>query len=67
MFLKPKAGLVVRDPVTKFPLPVEGREVALSSYWERRIRAGDVEPVPTPAAKTIGSTALAAPSEETEP
>ena len=47
MRVKPKAGLVVRDPVTKFSLPPEGREVQPSAYWLRRLTAGDVVPVET--------------------
>lgn len=43
MFVKPAPGLLVRDPVTKFPLPAEGREVQPTSYWMRRIASGDVE------------------------
>ena len=50
MFVKPVAGVVVRDPISKLPLPAEGREVASSSYWLRRIQGGDVELV-TPAAE----------------
>lgn len=50
MFLKPKPGLVVRDPVTKFPLPAEGRDVQMTSYWQRRLDSGDVEVPPPPAA-----------------
>jgi hypothetical protein len=49
MFVKPAPGLLVRDPTTKFPLPPEGREVVLSSYWQRRLKDGDVVPVPPPA------------------
>lgn len=53
MFLKPKPGLVVRDPVTKFPLPAEGREVQPTSYWMRRVAAGDVELVEAPVESTL--------------
>lgn len=42
MFVKPKIGLVVRDPVSKRPLAAEGGEVAQSGYWMRRLRDGDV-------------------------
>ena len=58
MFVKPAPGLVVRDPVTKFPLPAEGREVQLSSYWQRRLNSGDVVAIPSPAPLTLGSVAL---------
>lgn len=43
MYVKPAPGLIVRDPVTKFPLPAAGREVQPTSYWLRRVAAGDVE------------------------
>lgn len=42
MFVKPKAGLIVRDPITKRPLLPEGREVPADGYWLRRLRSGDV-------------------------
>jgi len=59
MFVKPAPGLQVRDPVTKFPLPPEGREVQPTSYWLRRVASGDVE-LTEPAAPVSQS-------EETEP
>lgn len=38
-----RPGLVVVDPDHGgLPLPPEGREVALSSYWIRRLGDGDV-------------------------
>lgn len=40
--LKPAAGLLVRHPETLQPLPKEGAEVVHSSYWLRRLAAGDV-------------------------
>lgn len=53
IFLVPRAGYIVRDPETKKPLPAEGMEVERSSYWVRRIQAGDVSivviPKPRPA------------------
>jgi hypothetical protein len=42
MFVKPKPGLVVRDPISKRPLPAEGAEVPAEGYWLRRLRSGDV-------------------------
>lgn len=42
MFVKPKPGLIVRDPRSKRPIPPEGREVPAESYWLRRLRSGDV-------------------------
>jgi hypothetical protein len=41
-FLKPKKGLLVRDPVTGRALPAEGAEKPLSPYWLRRIKDGSV-------------------------
>lgn len=56
IFLVPRPGYIVRDPETKKPLPAEGMEVEKSSYWVRRIQAGDVSIVviskPKPARKT---------------
>lgn len=53
IFLVPRPGYIVRDPETKKPLPAEGMEVERSSYWVRRIQAGDVSivviPKPRPA------------------
>lgn len=42
--LKPaRPGLIVSDPEHgNLPLPPEGREVGLSSYWFRRLEDGDV-------------------------
>ncbi|WP_188260868.1 DUF2635 domain-containing protein [Azospirillum tabaci] len=42
MFVKPKAGLLVRDPVTGEPLPSAGREVPEDQYWMRRLQDGDI-------------------------
>jgi hypothetical protein len=52
MFIKPKPGVLVRDPISKQLLPPEGRNVEQSGFWLRRIREGGVEvvtPVPAPA------------------
>ena len=40
--LIPKNGLIVRDPITKRPIPIEGIEVNLDRFWRRRIADGDV-------------------------
>jgi len=55
MRIKPKTPrTIVRDPITKLPLPAKGRNVPNNSYWRRRIKAGDVllipdiEPAPLP-------------------
>lgn len=42
MRVMPKPGFVVRDPVTRAPLPPEGRDVPDTDYWQRRLRDGDV-------------------------
>ena len=42
MFVKPKTGSQVRDPVTKRHLPSEGKEVPSTTYWVRRLADGDV-------------------------
>ncbi|HEY2010532.1 MAG TPA: DUF2635 domain-containing protein [Rhizomicrobium sp.] len=61
MFVKPNAGLKVRDPVMRDFLPAEGREVDDHDlYWHRRLRDKDVllaapaqpSPVKTDAAET---------------
>lgn len=44
MFVRPAPGLKVRDPVLRDHLPAEGREVADSVYWQRRLRDRDVLP-----------------------
>lgn len=48
MIVKPKPGLIVRDPDTRQPLPPEGREVPASTWWMRRLKSGDVVLVPSP-------------------
>lgn len=37
-------GAVVRDPVTRQPLPAKGGIVPDNVYWTRRLLAGEVEP-----------------------
>ncbi|MBI9079191.1 MAG: DUF2635 domain-containing protein [Pseudodesulfovibrio sp.] len=50
MFVKPKKDLKVRDPQTGRHLPSEGAGVEQTSYWLRRIKAGDVEKTKAPKA-----------------
>jgi len=39
----PKEGFVVRDPSADgAPLPAAGKDVAWSSYWERRKKEGSI-------------------------
>ena len=40
--LQPAPGLLIRHPVSKKPLATLGEPVEISSYWQRRITAGDV-------------------------
>lgn len=46
--VRPVEGAHVRCPETKQPLPQTGKRVVLSSYWQRRILAGDVIVVEEP-------------------
>jgi len=53
MFVKPTAGRRVPDPARGDTLPPEGRKVAPSQYWQRRVNDGDVvesSPISTPPA-----------------
>lgn len=56
MKLKPKAGLVVRDPDTRQQLAPEGEEKPLSQYWMRRLADGDVVEVQSVAAPVAQPT-----------
>ncbi len=40
--IKPIKNLIVRDPITKQPLPNKGIYVELNSYWSRRLKDQDV-------------------------
>jgi len=55
MFVKPTTGRAVRDPVKGTLLPVEGAEVPESTFWNRRLRDGDVEKL-DPAKKAAASS-----------
>lgn len=63
MFVKPRKGLKVRDPVTKGLLPEAGALVSNSIYWTRRLRDHDVEECSPPSETETASTA-AQPKEE---
>ncbi|STO55362.1 Protein of uncharacterised function (DUF2635) [Canicola haemoglobinophilus] len=41
--LKPKKGLVIRDPETFEPLAETGEEKPRTSYWLNHLKNGDVE------------------------
>lgn len=43
MFVKPKNGRSVHDPVRGDLLPLEGRNVEPNQYWFRREIDGDIE------------------------
>lgn len=59
MFIKPAPGLVVRDPVSRLPLPESGREVPdTDTYWYRRIADGDVVISEPPSAPAAGAPAV---------
>lgn len=45
MFVKPKDGLRVRDPVKGSALPENGADVPDNTFWRRRISDGDVSVV----------------------
>ena len=49
MFIRPKQGVLVRDPQSKELLPPEGRNVEPSGFWVRRLAEGSVEAVTTTA------------------
>jgi len=43
LFLKPaNPKIIVRDPVNRKALPADGAKVADNSYWQRRLKDGDV-------------------------
>lgn len=51
MYIKPRAGLKVIDPVRKQFMPEEGMDVDdFDLYWARRIRDRDVERTTAPGA-----------------
>ncbi|EGJ50250.1 DUF2635 domain-containing protein [Desulfocurvibacter africanus] len=61
MFVKPsRAGLIVRDPTTKEPVPDEGRDVPRNSFWTRRLTGGDVVTAPRPETATAQPSAASA-------
>lgn len=50
MFVRPAAGLSIRDPHMLDLIPAEGRDVPAVEYWHRRLRDGDVIEGTAPAA-----------------
>lgn len=53
MFVKPAAGLKVRDPATMRLLPDDGQDVPENSFWHARLRDGDVVRATAPALASI--------------
>ncbi|EMQ4857607.1 DUF2635 domain-containing protein [Morganella sp. B601] len=45
LYLKPVAGLTVRDPETLQPLAEKGERKPRTTYWLRRLKDGDVTEV----------------------
>lgn len=60
----PAPDLVVRDPVTKEPLPAEGATKPRSRYWLRRVAEGSCTVAPTSAPTKKSKGAKSAPTEE---
>jgi len=53
----PKKGVKVRDPQTGQHIPVEGAVRSLNSYFDRRIKDGDLEVRDVPKASPRATTA----------
>tara|TARA_B100000686_G_scaffold348019_1_gene438075 strand:+ start:1101 stop:1289 length:189 start_codon:yes stop_codon:yes gene_type:complete len=49
--ITPAKDKIVIDPLTNQPLPPEGKEVALNTYWRRRLKDGDVHHTPKKQSK----------------
>ncbi|MGR6980811.1 DUF2635 domain-containing protein [Testudinibacter sp. P27/CKL/0425] len=45
--IKPKSGLIIRDPETLEQLAGKGEDKPRNSYWLKRLKDGDVEQVET--------------------
>jgi len=45
MYVVPKKGKIVRDPLSGIAVPADGRNVPNNSFWRRRVKAGDVDEV----------------------
>lgn len=63
MRVKPtRPGLLVKCPVSRLPVPAEGREVPENGYWLRRIAEGSLQLVePTAPPKPEPAPELEAP------
>jgi len=51
-YLKPKAGLKVRNPKGGY-LPEEGANVPMSPFWTRRLKDGDVVKATAPKTEKV--------------
>lgn len=56
-YLIPQAGVTVKYPDGRRKLPADGAEVALDTYWHRRLRDGDVKVGEPPDAKPASAKA----------
>jgi hypothetical protein len=45
MKIAPRNGMIVIDPLTRMPLPDEGADIVIDSYWQRRLDDQDVAEV----------------------
>ncbi len=55
IFIKPRDGVKVRDPLTGEHLPEAGAEKPRGRYWLRRLNDGDVQIVSRPKAPAKGA------------
>lgn len=46
LHIKPKSGVLVKDPVTGKPLSEAGEKKPVNTYWLRRIKDKDVIVIP---------------------
>lgn len=51
--IKPIAGRLVRDPITRKQLPPEGVVTELTPHWQRQINTGDVKIVVEEQSKPV--------------
>lgn len=65
--MRPKAGLKIPDPERGGYLPAGGSRVPDTAYWRRRLRDGEVEPVPEPPVAPASVSTFAPPSPAPEP
>jgi hypothetical protein len=56
-FLKPKNGLLIRDPVTKIVLSTDGCLMEMTNFWNRRVLDGTVEVVKHPQKEIVAINA----------